>query len=68
MMFKKCSNFHWFILRGFNFIKTVYELFDNPSYTNKSFRQREGESFKYDDIVQKMLSQHSDSLQVKILS
>ena len=32
MMFKKCSNFYWFILRGFNFIKTVYELFDNPSY------------------------------------
>ena len=34
MMFKKCSNFHWFILRGCNFIKTVYELFDNPSYNN----------------------------------
>ena len=32
MMFKKCSNCYWFILRGFNFIKTVYELFDNPSY------------------------------------
>ena len=32
MMFKKCSNFHWIILRGFNFMKTVYELFDNPSY------------------------------------
>ena len=32
MLFKKSSNFHWFILRGFNFIKTVYELFDNPSY------------------------------------
>ena len=28
MMVKKCSNFH---LRGFNFIETVYELFDNPS-------------------------------------
>ena len=32
MMFKKCAKFHWCILRGFNFIKTVYELFDNPSY------------------------------------
>ena len=32
MMFKKCSNFHWCIFRGFNFILTVYELFDNPSY------------------------------------
>ena len=32
MMFKKCSNFHRCILRSFNFIETVYELFDNPSY------------------------------------
>ena len=32
-MFKKCSNFLWCILRGFNFIETAYELFDNPSYT-----------------------------------
>ena len=34
MMFKKCSNFHWCILRDFNYmyIKKVYELFDNPSY------------------------------------
>ena len=32
MMVKKCSNFHWYILRGFNFIETAYELFDNPSY------------------------------------
>ena len=32
MMFKKCSNCHWFILRGFYFVKKVYELFDNPSY------------------------------------
>ena len=32
MMFKKCSNFHWCILKSFNFIETVYELFDNPSY------------------------------------
>ena len=31
-MFKKCSNFHWFILKDFDFIETVYELFDNPSY------------------------------------
>ena len=35
-MFKKCSNFYWFILRGFNFIKTVYKLFDNPSYIFKA--------------------------------
>ena len=34
MMFKKCSHFHWCFLRGFNFIETVYELYDNPSYTN----------------------------------
>ena len=32
MMFQKCSNVHWFILRGFNFIKIVYELSDNPAY------------------------------------
>ena len=32
MMFNKCSNFHYCILRSFNFIETVYELFDNPSY------------------------------------
>ena len=32
MMFKNCSNFHWCSLRGLNFIGTVYELFDNPSY------------------------------------
>ena len=32
MMFKKCSIFNELILRAFNFIKTVYELFDNPSY------------------------------------
>ena len=31
-MFKKCSIFHWCILRSFNFIEIVYELFDNPSY------------------------------------
>ena len=36
-MFKKCSNFHWCLLRGFNFIETVYELFDNPSYSNKNY-------------------------------
>ena len=32
MIFKKCSKFHRCILRGFDFIETVYELFDNPSY------------------------------------
>ena len=32
MMFKKCSKFHWSTIKGFDFIKTVYELFDNPSY------------------------------------
>ena len=32
MMFKKYSHFHWCIFRGFNFIDTIYELFDNPSY------------------------------------
>ena len=32
MNFKKCSNFHKCILRGFDFIETVYELFDNLSY------------------------------------
>ena len=32
MMFKQCSIFHGCILRGFNFIEPVYELFDNPSY------------------------------------
>ena len=32
MMFKKCSKFHWSTIRSFDFIKTVYELFDNPSY------------------------------------
>ena len=30
MMFNKCSNFHYCILRSFNLIETVYELFDNP--------------------------------------
>ena len=34
-MFKKCSKFHSCTLRGFNFIKTVYELFDKPSYKEK---------------------------------
>ena len=34
MIFKKCSKFHRCILRGFDFIETVYELFDNPSYLN----------------------------------
>ena len=38
MMFKKCSNFHWCILRGFNFIETVYELFDNPSYVRDAMQ------------------------------
>ena len=32
MMRKKCSTFHRCTLRGLNFIETVYELFDNPSY------------------------------------
>ena len=32
MMFKKRSIFYWFILRGFNFIMTIYELVDKPSY------------------------------------
>ena len=32
MMFKNFSKFHWCILRGFKFIKTVYKLSDNPSY------------------------------------
>ena len=32
MMFKKCSKFHWSTISGFDFIKTVYELFDNYSY------------------------------------
>ena len=31
-MFKKCSKFYWSTIRGFDFMKTVYELFDNPSY------------------------------------
>ena len=35
-MFKKCSKFHWCTLGGVNFIKTVYELFDNLSYLCKS--------------------------------
>ena len=35
IMFKKCSIFLC-TLGGFNFIKTVYELFDNPSYLYKS--------------------------------
>ena len=32
MMRKKCSTFHRCTLRGLNFIETVHELFDNPSY------------------------------------
>ena len=27
-----CAKFQWCIIWGLNFIKTVYELFDNPSY------------------------------------
>ena len=36
MMFKKCSNFHWCTLRGFDFIETVHELFDNLSFKSYS--------------------------------
>ena len=32
MMRKKCKKFHWCTSRGLNFIETVYDLFDNPSY------------------------------------
>ena len=32
MIFKKCPKLHWYTLRGFNFIKSIYELFDNLSY------------------------------------
>ena len=31
-MFIEIFKFSLFILRGFNFIKTIYKLFDNPSY------------------------------------
>ena len=31
-MRNKCSTFHRCTSRGLNFIETVYELFDNPSY------------------------------------
>ena len=34
-MFKKCSKFHLSTLRGFDFTKTVYELFDNLSYIHE---------------------------------
>ena len=46
MMFKKCSNFHLCIFRGFNFIDTVYELFDNPSFFH--FRKKK-HSFFYNN-------------------
>ena len=32
IMVKKCSKFHWSTMRGFDSIKTIYELFDNTSY------------------------------------
>ena len=35
MMFKKCSKFHLSTLRGFDFTKTVYELFDNLSHIHE---------------------------------
>ena len=31
MMFKKCSKFQFYTLRGIDFKEAVYELFDNPS-------------------------------------
>ena len=33
---KKCSKFYWCTISGFNFIKTVYEVFDSTSYLCKS--------------------------------
>ena len=40
MMFEKCSKFHWCILRGFDFIETVYERFDNTLYIFKIYISR----------------------------
>ena len=34
-MGKKRFKFHWCASKGLDFIETVYELFDNPSYSIK---------------------------------
>ena len=34
---KKYSDFHWCILRGFDYKETVCELFDNPSYVVEKY-------------------------------
>ena len=36
MMIKLCSKCHCCTIRGFYFIKTVYKLFDNPSYSKRA--------------------------------